>query len=477
MSSVDRLIGDLISLVGRQNISDSIYERISYGQDAVGLDLEIGNIPVVVVKPRTVQEVSKVVKYANKEKIPIYIHGAGTAFKGSARPKRSGSILLCTQGLTLIEMHENDMYFEAGAGVNQYELEKFLQRRGYMLPMNIGSKFSSTLGGAVAINTIGHMVDICLGKLIDYVMGVEVVLPNGEVIETGTRSIRRPAGIDYTRFFVGMEGLFGIITKVRMRLLQDFSKAYVLGFFPKLTDIAHAFMRIYEEKLRPPLYGELLDKGACTAPFRLRGLGEPKGDMALATTIGYTQEEANRQAIEIVKVFEAERAVEARVVTSQKEQKDYWDARDNISSILQTPEGEEKLVSSGALESAVPLSHLDDLITYLRVGHAHDILHEAKLFIYGHVGTCDLHGLWATPVSWPLEKRMKCRREALLLEKEVNLKWGCASGEVGQTAARIPFLRQRYGEAAYLMLINVKKAIDPNNILNPGNLEGEGYEQ
>jgi len=470
------LVDDLISLVGRDNLSDNLYERSAYGQAALEADLEIEKIPLVVVKPTSAQEVSAVVKYANEEKIPIYIHGAGTAFKGSTRPKRPGSILLTTQGLVSIEIDEDDMYFEAGSGVNQYELEKLLQRHGYMLPMNIGSKFSSTLGGAVAVNTVGHMVDICLGKIIDYVMGIEVVLPNGEIIETGTRSIRRPAGIDYTRFFVGMEGVFGIITKIRMRLLPEFCQAYVMGFFPELTDIAHAFMRFYKAKLPPPLYGEFLDQDACLAPFRIRGLAKPKGNLALVITIGYTQEEANRQAENMVKIFEANRAVEARVVTSHKERKDYWDARDNISNILQTEEGEEKLVNSGALECAVPLSHLADSIEFIRGAHKHRVLHEAKSFIYGHVGTCDIHGLWASPGSWPPKKRAECRREALLLENEVNLKWGCASGEVGQTAARIRFLKERYGEAAYSMLMNIKKAIDPNGILNPGNLEGAGYE-
>jgi len=476
LSSMNKnLITDLISIIGKKNVSDNIYERISYGQDAVGTDLDPEKIPVAVVKPSTVQEVSEVVKYANKEKIPIYINGSGTAFKGSPRPKRQGSILLSMRGLTSIEMHEEDLYLEVGAGVNQYKLEKYLLSQGYLLPMNVGSKYAGTIGGAVAINTIGHMVDICLGKLIDYVMGVTVVLPNGEIIETGTKSIRRPAGIDYTRFFVGMEGTFGVITKIRMRLLQNFSKAYVIGFFPELTDIAHAFMKLYKDKLPPPLYGELLDREACIAPFRLRGLGAPKGNMALVTTIGHTQEEANRRAEDILRVFKIEGAIEARVPTSDKEQKDYWESRDNISNIIQTPEGEEKLLSSGALEASVPLSHLADMIDYIRMGHSYNALYEAKLFIYGHVGTCDLHGLWVTPASWPLEKRMQCRKEATLLESEVNLKWGCASGEVGQTAARIPFLRERYGEAAYSMLMNIKKAIDPNNILNPGNLEGEGY--
>lgn len=473
MSENERLTADLMSILSKESLSAEIFERIAYGQDGIQPDLEPENIPAVVVKPTSTQEVSMVVKYANEHKIPIYIHGAGTAFKGSPRPKRAGSILLTTEGLASIDVHEEDMYFNAGAGTNQYELEKLLLSRGYMLPMNVGSKYSATIGGAVSINTIGHMVDICLGKIIDHVMGLEVVLPNGEIIETGTRSIRRPAGIDYTRFFAGTEGIFGIITKVRIRLLPDFKRAYVVGFFPELTDIAHAFMRLYREKRPPPLYGELLDKEACVAPFRLRGLGEPKGNMGLAITIGHTQEDADQQAKNIVKIFGTEKAVEARVVTSAKEQEDYWAARDNILNILQTSGGEEKLLPMGAVETSVPLSHLADVIGYFSSGHSYPVLHEAKLFIYGHVGTCDLHGLWCTPASWPLEKRLQCRKEALELEKEVNLMWGCASGEVGQTAMRIGFLRERWGQAAYAMLMNMKRAIDPNNILNPGNLEGE----
>lgn len=476
MGEDERLIADLMSIVNKENLSADIYERIAYGQDGIQPDLEPNEIPAVVVKPSSAEDVSKVVKYANQQKTPIYIHGAGTAFKGSSRPKRPGSILLSTEGLTTIELHEEDMYFEAGAGTNQYELEKLLLSRGYMLPMNVGSKYSATIGGAVSINTIGHMVDICLGKIIDHVMGLEVVLPNGEIIETGTRSMRRPAGIDYTRFFAGMEGVFGIITKVRMRLIPNYKKAYLVGFFPELTDIARAFMKLYREKLPPPLYGELLEKKACIAPFRLRGLGEPKGHMGLAITIGHTQEDADKQAENVVSIFKAENAIEARVVKSPKEQEDYWAARDNILNILQTPEGEEKLLPMGALETSVPLSHLADVIDYFRTGHTYSTLHEAKLFIYGHVGTCDLHGLWCTPASWPLEKRLQCRNEALQLEKEVNLMWGCASGEVGQTAMRIGFLRERWGEAAYAMLMDIKKAIDSNNILNPGNLEGDGHE-
>jgi len=467
------LISDLVSIVGLQNATDDIFYRINYGQDALALDLEKEKIPAAVVRPASAEEVSEVMRYANQNKIPVYIHGKGTAFKGSAKPKREGSIILSTEKLTTFEMHEEDMYFEAGAGVIQLDLQEELLKHGYMLQANIGSKYSATIGGAVAINTIGHMVDFCMGKLIDHVLGLEVVLPTGEIIETGTRSIRRPAGIDYTRFFAGCEGLFGIITKVRMRLVPSPKRAYVLAFFKELKDIARAFIKVYHEKLPPPLYGELLEEETAKAPFRLRGLGKPKGSMALAITIGYTQEYADWQAREIVRIFKTEGAIEARVITSEKEHEQFWMCRENIMNILAVEEGEEKLVLGGAAECPVPLHNLPDLIDYYRGGHNHDILKEGKLLLYGHVGTADLHAMWGVPESWPQEKKMQSIREATELEKEVYVKWGCAPGEIGQTASRVPFLRERYGEDAYRMLKNVKRAIDPNNILNPGNLEGE----
>jgi len=469
--SSNEILSDLTSIVGKENVSDRIFDRVNYSQDAFGLDLEKGKVAIAVVRPDSAQEVSKVLEYANKNKIPVYIHGGGTAFKGSSRPKREGNIILATERFNSFEMHEEDMYFEVGAGVRQLRLEQMLLERGYMLPMNVGSKFSGTIGGAVSINTIGHMVDICLGKIIDYVMGVEAVLPTGEIVETGTESIRRPAGIDLTRFFAATEGVFGVITKIRMRLLPDFKRAYVVGFFKELKDIAYAFMRIYKEKLPPPLYGELLEEEAAKAPFRLRGLGKPKGSMALATTIGHTQEDADWQAKEIVRCFQAERAIEARVVTNAKEKEELWLCRDNIMNILGVEEGEEKLLLGGVAECPVALHALADLIDYYRTGHSYSTLHEAKLLIYGHVGISDLHAMWGVPASWPLEKRAQSIREAGQLEKEIHMKWGGAAGEVGQTGARMSFFRERYGEAAYSMLLNVKKTIDPHNILNPGNLE------
>ena len=98
------------------------------------------------------------------------------------------------------------MYFECGAGCNVSTIELFLKKHGYILPANLGSKLSASMGGLIAINTIGHMVDGPSGKPLDYTMGLEVVLPTGEIIETGTKGPRRPSGFDLTRIFAGTEG-------------------------------------------------------------------------------------------------------------------------------------------------------------------------------------------------------------------------------------------------------------------------------
>lgn len=471
------VVSDLQGLVGKSQVSGNIFERVAYGQDAIAADLPVEKIPVAVTKPTSKEDVSKILRYANDHKIPVYVHGSGTSFKGSAWPKRSQSIVLDMGHLNTLEFNEDDYYFEVGAGVNQYFLERALEKKGYLLPMNVGSKHGSTIGGAIAVNTIGHMVDACIGKIIDYVMGVEVVLPNGKIIETGTKSIRRPAGIDLTRFFVGSEGLFGVITKMRIRLVAMPKKAYVAGFFSKPEEIARAFMRLYKDGLPAPLYGELLGKNTAAAAFKERGLGEPPGDMAIATTIAYSQEEATRQAKEIVRVFKDQNAIKAYVVESPEEQVALWDARDFITNRLQKQPGQPRKLRAGGFEVGVPLSRLADFFTYIESGPpGYPALSENEVMFYGHVGASGPHVSWTISEDAPAEKRIQSIKESRKLEKEFTVKWEGIGGEVGQTASRISAWREKYGEDAYALLSMLKATVDPKNILNPGNLEGEGYD-
>jgi glycolate oxidase len=461
----------LENIVGKENVSESVYERIAYASDPMPYDLEEDNIPGVVVKPGSTREVGEIMNYANKHRIPVVIHGSGTEFNGASRPKRKGSILLSTSRLDFLNIDEDYMYFECGAGVRCIEVVNALEKQGYMLPLNPGSKMISTMGGLISINTIGHMVDACVGKPVDHVMGLEVVLPTGEILQTGTKSMRRPAGIDLTRFFASTDGLFGIITKIRKRLMMIPKKLYAVASFKMPEDVAHAFVDIYRKKAPIPLYGEFLDKAAAQLGFKMSGLEPPMGSIALATAVGRSVEEALRNAERLCDIFRERGSIDAYIVENEVLQQKIWSAREFILHLVAENKG-----NWTAIEVAPALPYLAEALHYLKhdVPKKLEVLKNREVYTYGHLGACSLHGLWVLPREWSNDMKRKACKEAFKIEKEMNIKYEGCGGELGQLSGRIPFFREKYGETGYSVVVNLKKIFDPNNLLNPGNLEGEG---
>lgn len=467
------VVSRLQSIVGEDQVVSDILDCIAYGGEVVPFDIEEQNIPIAVVKPKSAQEVSQILKYANEAKIPVAIHGSGTSFIFSSRPKRKDSIVLSTSRFNSVELFENDGYVEVGAGVITYDLEQFLLRHGYMLPINTGSKLVSTVGGAFAVNTIGHMVDACAGKPADHALGLEVVLPTGEIIETGTKSLRRSAGVELTKFFVGSEALFGVITKVRMMLISEGHRIFVVAYFKEEEGTGRAVQMMYKSKLPPPLYGELLDFGGAKLGFKLMGLEEPKGAVLLLTIIGDNEEEAMARAQRVIEVIREEQSfIDAYIVQSKEEQEKMWHTRDFVTQLLQTGGAGIFL----GIEVSAPLTRLAELIYYLKneVGGELNVLKDVPRYILGHVAATALHLMWVVPRDWDNERRKEAFREAFTLEKKINLRFESSCGETGLTAGRIPFFQEKYGEEAYDVLVKIKRVLDPNDILNPGNLEGEG---
>ena len=469
------IVSRLKSIVGEDQVVSDVLDCLAYGGEVVPFDIEEQNIPIAVVKPKSSHEVSKILKYANEIKAPVVVHGSGTSFIFSSRPKKEGSIVLSTSRFNNVEFYEEDGYVEVGAGVITYDLELTLLQRGYMLPMCTGSKLVSTIGGAFAVNTIGHMVDTVAGKPADHALGLEVVLPTGEVIETGTKSLRRSAGIELTKFFVGCEALFGVITKIRMILTPEPSRIFVVGYFKEEEGTGRAVQMMYKEKLPLPLYGELLDFEGAKGGFKLMGLKEPKGAVLLLTIIGDTNEEAIARAQRTIEVIRGEKSfIEANIVQSKEEQEKMWHTRDFVTQLLQIGEGGIFL----GIEVSAPLTRLAELIYYLKnkIDDDLNILKGVPKLgkLLGHVGATALHVGWSVPRDWDNEKRREAFREAFTVEKKINLMFEASCGETGLTAGRIPFFKEKYGKDAYDVLVKIKRVLDPNNILNPGNLEGEG---
>ncbi|MBW1936042.1 MAG: FAD-binding oxidoreductase [Deltaproteobacteria bacterium] len=195
-----------------------IFDRINYADTSLPYDVEQEDLPDVVVQPADAQEISSVLKYANQHEIPVTTYGSGTSLIFGTKPKHRG-ITLSTERLTYFEINEDHQWLECGAGVKTGQLIKELAKLGYFLP--IQTQVGSSVGGAVSVNTLGHLTDNIFGRPINNILGLEVVLPTGEVIETGSKCLRRSSGWDLARIFIGAEGILGIITRVRMVLIPS----------------------------------------------------------------------------------------------------------------------------------------------------------------------------------------------------------------------------------------------------------------
>jgi glycolate oxidase len=463
---------DLKKILPEQSLSNNIFERINNAIDTYTFATDIiqEELPYIVVRPGSTEEVSKLMKYANSKKIPVYVRGSGTSLHGAARFHHKG-IVLNVSRLTHLDIKKDYGFVEFGAGHRVIYVKEQLEKEGYFLPMAPGSIRVASIGGIITNNTTAHAIDSCIGKPRDYVLGLEVVLPTGEILNTGSKSLRRVAGTDLTQYFVGGDGLLGVITGIRLRLLPIFKSAYGVAFFDDLIPLARAVQRIYMEKAPLPLFLELLDKRCAELTFEIQGLSKPPGPLIMFHTIGQTEEEVIYKINQLVKVIKKESPIEARRVNDIDEWHKIWLSRESaLPYVCQAGKG---LFALSEVVSTVP-----DLVNCLKdimdMGKGKPTLEKlGKPYLFGHIGALTLHPTYVIPVDWSAEEKAKILDEMFSKEAEINLKYGTAGGEWGQFARRSPFYIKRYGKKAFQLVRGVKKVFDPNNILNPNVLPEE----
>jgi len=278
-----RLIDALGKIVGKDYVSTSIFERIRCGLDVYPYGAEKEKLPYAIVLPKTAEEISTILKLANEFLVPVYVRGSGTSLAGASRYKYPG-IVVNTHRMDALEFYEDYGYAECEPGCVCYDVMQAFEARGAFLPVAPGSKLIASMGGLVANNTSAHIIDASIGKFSDYVLGVQAVLPTGEIIETGTKGLRRPAGTDLTKFFVGGDGLLGVVTRIRIRLVPTFAKAYGYGVYGNLDSLAKG----PPPPLRSPApRGRPVPSRVARAPSRAADPGTLRGDPADAAGIRY----------------------------------------------------------------------------------------------------------------------------------------------------------------------------------------------
>ena len=465
--NVSKLTKSLGKIVGKDHVRTDKPTSVVYAKDVMPWDLEEKNIPYAVVRPSNSQEVSKILKYANEKLIPVHIHGSGTSLVGLARPKTKG-IVLDTARMKKITIYPERGYFEAEPGLHVVQVRKELAKYNAMLPVFPGSELVATIGGAVAVNTSAHAVDAALGKPGDFVLGFEVVLPTGEVIQTGTESTRRPAGIDPTKFFIGSEGLLGVLTLVRMRLIPLPYFEHIVAYYNKTEDILDTVMEMYKKGIHPPLFFEYLDERASKIGFEAVGLKEPIGAVAMMRVHSWSKAGSDEKAQNFLKFLKTGNPIEARIVKDIEEWNSIWSSRaeaGNYMYRLGTTFGSEISPRVDKLKDA--FQEAKSIVVNL------ESYKNTEFISFGHIGAPTIHAYAFIPTK-DITNEVKKDLTLEMREKteDLNIKYGGCGGEWGLTAQRVSFLKKKYEKEVYEVLVKMKKALDPNDILNRGNLQG-----
>ena len=465
---VKKTAEELEKIVGKGYVFSDKPTTLVYAKDVTPYNVEAHNIPYAVVRPASSQEVSKILRYASERSIPVHVHGSGTSLVGLARPKTNG-IVLDTVRMNQIRFYPERGYFEAGPGLHIWQVRKELAKYNAMLPIFPGSELSSTFGGAVTVNTSAHAVDAALCKPGDYVLGLEVVLPTGEVLETGTKSTRKPAGIELTKFFVGSEGLLGVITMIRMRLIPMPFFRNIVGIYRSSDDILSRVMAMYKQNVPPPMFFEFLDEKSSKVGYEAVGLTPPDGAVALVSMHAWTKSGVDESAENFLKFLKAGDPMEARIVGDTNEWNKIWSSRAEAGNYVY------RLGWTFGSEITPSIDHLLDayhdakeLIKNL------ESYKNPEFYSFGHIGAPTIHAYAFIPkeIDLPNDVVKAIASEVSTKTEGLNVKYEGCGGEWGITARRASFIKERYGETYYDLLVRLKKTVDPNNILNRGNLEG-----
>jgi glycolate oxidase len=464
---IKKLAQDLTALVGKEHVFSDRPTAIAYAKDTMPWDVEAHNIPYAVVRPAASREVAAVLHYASTHYIPVHTHGSGTSLVGLGRPKTNG-IVLDTGRMQGLEIFPERGYFEVEPGMHIGNLRKALAPFNALLPVFPGSEPVATIGGSIAVNTSAHAVDATLAKPGDYVLGLEVVLPTGEIVECGTESTRKPAGIEVTKFLVGSEGLLCVITRIRMRLIPKPFTENIVAYFGKTEDILDTVMAMYRQGIPTPMFFEYLDEKSSQVGFEAVGLEPPSGAVAMMSMSSATPEGCKAKAELFLEFLRQQGPREAEIVRDKQRWAMIWSSRAEAGNYvyrLGSTFGSEITPRVDRLKEA--FLEAKEIILNL------DSYQGNEFYSFGHIGAPTIHAYAFIPSKdIPDEVKKAVTAEVRQKTESLNVKYGGCGGEWGLTAQRVGFLQQKYGKAYYDLLVKLKRAFDPNNILNRGNLEG-----
>ncbi|MCG6881783.1 MAG: FAD-binding protein [Deltaproteobacteria bacterium] len=457
----EKLKQAIVDIVGEDHYTGNIIDLVSYACDAS----EHCNRPLCAVFTETTEQIAELMKLANLEKVPITPRGAGTGLSGMAVPIRGGIILDLSRMNKILKISIEDRIAVVQPGVIYATLEKALAPYGFFFPPDPASGKVSTLGGNVATNA-GGLKGAKYGTTRDYVLGLQVVLPDGRVMRTGSKAMKSVSGYDLTRLFVGSEGTLGIVTEITLKINpRPTATSTALATFDNLEDAGLAINQIMHSGIIPSAL-EILGRETISAINQNTDLNLPEVDaMLLVETDGYTEAETSFQMEKVIGIFKANHPQEVKEAKTEAEVKDLWAARKSAYAVL------SRIKTSSVLEDVtVPMTHITELLKGIQ---NISLKHQIQIATFGHAGDGNLHPQILYDGYDPDQVERMKKASADLFELAIGLD-GTLTGEHGIGLSKAPFMTLEHDPVAMDMMRTLKRTIDPNNILNPGKMALEG---
>ncbi|WP_319584394.1 FAD-linked oxidase C-terminal domain-containing protein [uncultured Pseudodesulfovibrio sp.] len=456
----EAIIKEFETIAGAENVMTGETDRHAYSYDAAVLD---SVMPALVVRPRTSEALGAVTKLCNDNGLPLTVRGAGTNLSGGTIPHPGGVVVL-TNGLNrILEINEADMYAVVEPGVVTAQFAAEVAKRGLFYPPDPGSQTVSTIGGNVAENA-GGLRGLKYGVTKDYVMGVDFWDVNGELIKSGSRTVKCVSGYNLAGLMVASEGTLGVFDKIILKLVPPAQAAKsMMAVFPSLKAASETVAAIIANKIVPATL-EMMDNFTIRTVENFRGAGLPVDAAALLLieVDGHPAQVEDEAAV-VERICKENGATKLHVATDAAERDAVWQARRDALPAL------ANLKPTCVLEDAtVPRSKIPAMIEALE-----DIAKELNLTIgtFGHAGDGNLHPTILT------DKRNKEEWERV--EKGIDMIFdkalamgGTLSGEHGIGLSKSKYMAMETSKGTLAYARRMKSVLDPKGILNPDKIIG-----
>jgi glycolate oxidase len=460
MDTLSAFIPKIEAIVGQQHVTTAEEDLLCYAYDATNRH----HRPDAVVFPGNTGEVSAIMRAANECRFFVVPRGAGTGMSGGALAIQGGLTMVMTRFDRILSIDRDNLVAEVEPGVITGHFQEAVEREGLFYPPDPSSAAYSTLGGNVG-ECAGGPRAVKYGVTRDYVLALEVVLPTGEVIATGTRTAKGVVGYDLTRLIVGSEGTLGVVTKIVLRLLPLPEVVRTLrAVFVRIQDAGRAVSEIVRSGVIPRS-AEYMDQAAirCVEDYLHIGLPVNAGAMLLLEVDG-SPSAADAGLQELAAICEKGGAQQVQIAESEQEVLDLWRARRAISPALFRL-GPDKINE----DIVVPRSRIPEMVEWI------DNLRKRTgltMVTFGHAGDGNIHfNIMLDKGDKEALNKAEAAVEALF--RHTVALGGTLSGEHGVGITKASYLDIELGGSELALMKRIKVAFDPHGILNPGKIFGD----